>query len=136
MIMDSMAVFKNTVLTNICSYRTNGTINDVTYNSVKNMTDIYNSLPDGLEYIGSDCFYYTRSLSYIYIPASVKYIGHHAFWDAVYKEDKELHGITCINVEADEKSFEECTKGDQWRPQYDYMLFKKSVDINYSEARK
>lgn len=134
--MESMAIFKNTVLLNIYSYKTDSVINDVTYNAVDSMSEIYNSLPEGLEYIGSDCLYYARGLSYLYIPSTVKYIGHHAFWDAVYKENGELKGVTAINVAADEEAFKDCETGDQWRPQYDYMLFKKSVDINYSAQRQ
>ncbi|MGN0521962.1 MAG: leucine-rich repeat protein, partial [Eubacterium sp.] len=103
--MESMAVFKNTVLLNIYSYTTDSAITDVTYKSIDSMSSIYNSLPEGLEYIGSDCFYYNRGLTYMYIPSSVTYIGHHAFWDAVYKEDKELKGISEINVAADEQTF-------------------------------
>ncbi|MCD7723435.1 MAG: leucine-rich repeat domain-containing protein [Clostridiales bacterium] len=136
-VMESMAVFKNTVLLNIYSYTADGVITDVTYAATEQMASIYNSLPEGLEYIGSDCFYYTRALSYIYIPASVTYIGHHAFWDAVYKENGELYGISAINVALDEETWKNnVTTGDQWRPQYDYNLFKKSVDINYSAARE
>ncbi len=134
--MESMAVFKNTVLLNIYSYTTDNVINDVTYKAIPQMKSVYNSLPEGLEYIGSDCFYYCRELSYMYLPTSVKYIGHHAFWDSVYKEDGELKGITSIDTGADEKQFESVEKGDQWRGQYDYMLFKKSVDVNYSAQRK
>lgn len=134
--MESMAVFKNTVLLNVFSYKTDKEITDVTYKAIDSMSEVYNSLPEGLEYIGSDCFYYTRGLSYLYIPSSVKFIGHHAFWDAVYKENDELKGITAIDVGADEKTFEKCETGEQWRPQYDHMLFKKSVDLNYSAQRK
>ncbi|MFR5875339.1 MAG: leucine-rich repeat protein [Eubacterium sp.] len=135
--MESMAVFKNSVLLNIYSYTADNEIKDVTYKAIDSMANIYNSLPEGLEYIGSDCFYYTRGLSYMYIPSSVTYIGHHALWDAVYKEGDELMGITEIDVAADEASFESnCETGDQWRPQYDYMLFKKSVSLNYSAERK
>lgn len=135
--MESMAVFKNTVLLNVYSYTTDTPITDVTYKAVDSMKSVYNSLPEGLEYIGSDCFYYCRGLSYMYIPSSVTYIGHHAFWDAVYKENKELKGIVSIDAGADENTFENnCETGDQWRPQYDYMLFKKSVDVNYSADRK
>lgn len=134
--MESMAVFKNTVLLNIYSYTTDTVINDVTCKAIPQMKSVYNSLPEGLEYIGSDCFYYCRELSYMYLPTSVKYIGHHAFWDSVYKEDGELKGITSIDTGADEKQFESVEKGDQWRGQYDYMLFKKSVDVNYSAQRK
>ena len=134
--MESMAVFKNTVLLNVFSYTTDEPITDVTYNAIGSMKTVYNSLPEGLEYIGSDCFYYCRGLSYLYIPGSVKYIGHHAFWDAVYKENDELKGITAINTPLSEEELEKVEKGDQWRPQYDYMMFKKSVDINYSTQRQ
>ena len=85
---------------------------------------------------GADCLYYCRNLSYIYIPSSVTYIGHHALWDAVYKEDKELKGLTSINVGADEETFSNVETGDEWRPKYNYMLFNKSVDINYSAERQ
>lgn len=134
--MESMAVFKNTVLLNVFSYTTDEPITDVTYKAIDSMKTVYNSLPEGLEYIGSDCFYYCRGLSYLYIPGSVNYIGHHAFWDAVYKEDDELKGITAINTPLSEEEFKAVETGDQWRPQYDYMLFKKSVDINYSTERQ
>lgn len=134
--MESMAVFKNTVLQNVYSYTTDSAITDVTYKAVDSMKTVYNSLPEGLEYIGSDCFYYCRNLSYMYIPSSVTYIGHHAFWDAIYKENKELKGITVINTGADEETFNNVETGDEWRPKYDYMLFKKSVDINYSAERQ
>lgn len=135
--MDNMAVFKNTVLTNIFTYTTDTPITDTTYKAVDCMKTIYSSLPQSLEYIGSDCLYYTRALNYMYIPKNVKTIKHHAFWDAVYKEDKELRGITYFDVEADEESFNaNVTTGDQWRPQYDYMAFKKSVPVNYGVAER
>lgn len=134
--MESMAVFKNTVLLNVFSYATEKPINDVTYKAINSMKTVYNSLPEGLEYIGSDCFYYCRGLDYMYIPSSVSYIGHHAFWDAIYEEDDELKGITAINTPLSEEEFSNVETGDQWRPQYDYMLFKKSVDVNYSTERK
>lgn len=134
--MESMAIFKNTVLLNVYSYTTDKQITDVTYKAIDSMSTVYNSLPEGLEYIGSDCFYYCRGLDYMYIPASVNYIGHHAFWDAIYEEDDELKGITAINTPLSEEEFSKIETGDQWRPQYDYMLFKKSVDINYSAERK
>jgi hypothetical protein len=135
--METMAVFKNTVLLHVYSYTTENDISDVTYKAIDSMASVYNSLPEGLEYIGSDCFYYCRGLDYLYLPSSVNYIGHHAFWDAVYKENDELKGITEINSGADEETFKEnCETGDQWRPQYDYMLFKKSVDVNYGATRQ
>lgn len=134
--MESMAVFKNSVLLNLYSYTAADVITDVTYKAVESMSSVYNSLPRGLEYIGSDCFYYCRGLTYIYIPSTVSYIGHHAFWDAVYKENGNLYGITEINAEADEEAFNQIETGDEWRPKYDYMLFRKSVDVNYSAERQ
>lgn len=135
--MDNMAIFKNTVLVNLYSYKTNGVINDTTYKAIDSMSEVYASLPEGLEYIGNDCMYYLRGLSYMYIPSTVTHIGHHALWDAVYKEDKELKGVALINMGMSEEEFNEsCETGDQWRPQYDYMLFKKSVDLNFSAERE
>lgn len=96
---------------------------------------VYPSLPEGLEKIGSDCFTKDRGLTYMYIPSSVKYIGHHAFWDAVYKEDGELHGISQMNVACDESAFKSGEIGSSWLPKYDYMLFKKNIDVNYNAER-
>ncbi len=134
--MENMAIFKNTVLVNIYSYKTNTKITDTTYKAMDSMTEIYASLPEGLEFIGSDCMYYCRALAYMYIPSSVKEIKHHAFWDACYKEDKELKGITYLDVGATEEEFDKVKTGDQWKAQYDYMLFKKSIDVNYGAKRK
>ena len=134
--MESMAVFKNESLQNLYSYTTDDVITDTTYKAIDSMASVYDSLPEGLEYIGSDCFYYCRQLGYMYVPASVTYIGHHAFWDMCYK-DGEIKGMLEINVGADEDTFNNnVEKGDQWRPWYDYMLFKKSIDINYSAERR
>lgn len=136
-VMDNMAIFKNTVLNNIFSYKTEAGVTDTTYKGIDGMTEIYASLPEGLEFIGSDCFYYLRGLSYMYVPSSVKTIKHHAFWDAVYKENDELHGVTYIDTGWSEDDFKaSVTTGDQWRPQYDYMLFKKSIDVNYGATRQ
>lgn len=96
----------------------------------------YPSLPDGLEEIGSDAFSYDQDLTYLYIPASVKHIGHHAFWDCVYKQDDGLAGLAEINVQASESDFHKNTStGDDWKPKYDYMLFKKAVDVVYDAQR-
>ncbi len=136
--MGNMALFKDTALINIYTYKTDSEITDTTYKAIDSMTEIYPSLPEGLEHIGSDCFYYLRGLNYFYIPASVNYIGHHAMWDTVYKEDKELKGVKLVNMgAADEATFKaNCETGIQWRGQYDYMLFKKSVDLNFGAVRE
>lgn len=141
--METLSVFqlhepkdKSPSLENIYTYKTNGVISDTSYKAKDSFSEIYLSLPEGLEYIGSDALSYNQAMSYIYIPSSVTYIGHHAFWDDVYKEDNQLKGISVINVAASEAEFDNVEVGDQWRPQYDYMLFKKSVDVNYGVERQ
>lgn len=97
----------------------------------------YASLPDGLQYIGSDAFSYDQGLQYMFIPDSVTFIGHHAFWESVYKEDGELAGITAIHTSMDAETFKkQVHTGDQWRPEYDYMLFKKAVAVQYAAERE
>lgn len=98
--------------------------------------EIYLSLPETLEFIGSDAFSYNQNLQYVFIPASVKEIGHHAFWDTCFKEDGEIKGVSVMKVAASEEKFGELTVGDNWIPQYDYLLFKKNIDINYSATRE
>lgn len=131
----TMALFKNTALTNIYTYTCDAPITDTTYKAIDQMTSVYASLPNGLEFIGSDAFYYTRGLVYMYLPESVTTIKHHAFWDAAFKntDTKQIEGVTAINTPlANKDEFEsKVTTGDQWRPQYDYMAFKKSIDVNY-----
>lgn len=121
--METMSFFRATQLDYVYSYRSDGSL--------------YNSLPEGLEYLGSDAFSYCQELDYVYIPASVSYIGHHAFWDTVYKEKGELKGVTEVNVAREKKDFKKNVDcGDQWRPKYDYLLFKKNVEVNYGAIRK
>ena len=134
--IETFAVFKNTVLLNIFSYTVDGENSDTTADAINSMTLIYPSLPEGLTYIGSDAFTYDQGLSYLFIPASVTHIGHHAFWDTCYKDGGEVKGIAQINAAADEETFKtNVERGDQWRPQYDYHLLKKSVDVNYGAVR-
>ena len=72
----------------------------------------------------------------MYIPKSVKTIGHHAFWDTVYKQDGEVKGLSVMNVELSEDEFKNGTElGDQWLPKYDYKLLKKTIDVKYSKSR-
>ena len=122
--IQTLGFFKSTRLANVYSY-------------IATPDDAYISLPNSLTRIESDAFSYDQDLTYMFIPKNVEYIGHHAFWDTVYDEDGELHGITEIFVELSEDDFhKKVTCGDQWRGKYDYRLFKKSVDVNYSAERK
>nr|MCR4593988.1 hypothetical protein [Clostridiales bacterium] len=88
-----------------------------------------------------DAFTKDRGLTYMYIPASVKYIGHHAFWDSVYKEknddnDNDLKGITKMNIACSKEEFDKLEIGSSWRPKYDYLLFKKTIDTEYNAERQ
>ena len=123
-------------LENVYTY-TAKNVGDPHFTDESALGDVYISLPEGLQYIGSDAFSYNQNLSYVYIPESVTHIGHHAFWDTCYKEDGQLKGVTVMNVEKAESEFTNETEiGDNWIPQYDYLLFKKDIDIKYETARQ
>ncbi len=122
-------------LSNVYTYK-NDNVTDTHFTDVKALGDVYLSLPEGLEFIGSDSFSYNQNLQYVYIPSSVKEIGHHAFWDTCYKEGGEIKGIAVMNVAVSEEDFASKTVGDNWIPQYDYMLFKKNIEIDYSAQRE
>ncbi len=121
-------------LNNVYTY-TAKDVTDTAFTSEEALGEIYISLPEGLEYIGSDAFSYNQELQYLYIPSSVTYIGHHAFWDCVYKQNGEIKGVGSIDTSVSEDAFKAVEQGDQWRPQYDTGLFKKSVGINYGTQR-
>lgn len=110
-------------------------VEDTHFTSNKTLGEVYLSLPEGLEFIGSDAFSFNQNLQYMFIPDSVKEIGHHAFWDTCYKEDGEIKGVSVMNVAVSEEQFESLTVGDNWIPQYDYLLFKKNIDVSYSAER-
>lgn len=133
--LGTLAFFDAGQIRDIYSYKNSGEIKVTDYTSVDSLKEIYKSLPDGLEKIGSDCFTKDRGLSYMYIPSSVIYIGHHAFWDCVYKENGDLVGISEINIQRSEEDFNQVQIGKPWLPKYDYMLFKKNVNLNYSAER-
>ena len=132
----TLGFFDTGNLQNIYSYKTDTEVTETAYTSDEALGKVYPSLPEGLERIGSDCFTHSRGLTYMYIPSSVTYIGHHAFWDMVYKEGKELKGLAQMNVAADEATFKQGEIGGQWLPKYDYLLFQKNVDVNYSATRE
>ena len=121
-------------LSNVYTYKNNN-VTDTHFTTEEALGEIYLSLPEGLEFIGSDAFSYNQNLQYVYIPSSVKEIGHHAFWDTCYKEGGEIKGVAVMNVAVSEDAFAELTVGDNWIPQYDYLLFKKNIDISYSAQR-
>lgn len=122
-------------LENVFTYKASD-VTDPHFTGVEALGEVYLSLPEGLEFIGSDAFSYNQNLQYMYIPSSVTHIGHHAFWDDCYKEDGELKGVTVMNVAQSEEDFSKNTVGDDWLPEYDYLLFKKPIEVNYSVERQ
>ncbi len=122
-------------LVNVYTYKSDK-VTDTHFTTKKALGEVYNSLPEGLDFIGSDAFSYNQALSYVYIPESVTHIGHHAFWDTVYKEDGELKGVTKIGVAFSEDEFNNLEIGDDWKPKYDYLLFKKSVETVFEAERQ
>lgn len=134
--IETLAFFEIPLIENIYSYKATSPVTDSHYVSDEALGTVYNSLPEGLEYIGSDAFSYNREMKYMYIPSSVKYIGHNAFWDTCYKDGKELKGIVKMNVALSEEEFEKAVEtGNDWCPKYDFLLFKKSIDIEYGVTR-
>lgn len=135
-VIETLGFFEIPLLENIYSYKPAAEVTESHFVSQEALGQVYNSLPEGLEYIGSDAFSYNQAMNYVYIPESVTHIGHHAFWDTVYKEGDELKGVSVINVARSEEDFKDAVEtGDSWRPQYDYMLFKKSIDVAYGAER-
>lgn len=134
--IETLAFFEIPLLENVYSYKTGSAVADSHYVSDEALGTVYNSLPEGLEFIGSDAFSYNREMKYMFIPSSVTYIGHNAFWDTCYKDGKELKGIVKMNIALSEEEFESAVEaGNDWCPKYDFLLFKKSIDIEYGATR-
>ena len=73
----------------------------------------------------------------MFVPASVKQIDHHAFYNMAFKSGDVIEGLAMVNAELSEDSFKENTKtGDSWLPKIDAGLFEKNVDVVYSSERK
>ncbi len=73
-------------------------------------------LPDGLEYISEDAFSYCFSMTgALYIPDSVKEIGHHAFYECNVKNDN-YDGELFFYLGAKDK--EEINLGTRWMPKH------------------
>lgn len=117
------------------SYTTENVIKETSYEAAEGL-NIYLSLPEGLEYIGTDAFSENSSMNYIYIPSSVKFIGHHAFWKCCYAQDGEIKGVSALNIALSKEEFEKNVEtGDQWVPIYNHNLLKK-IPVEYGATRK
>ena len=133
--LESMCFFRNWHLESVRTY--SGAVPQIQNGRYPENINDKDSLPDSLIYIGSDAFNSAICITYMYIPANVTYIGHHAFWDAARKENGNLIGIYELHAALDESAFKDRVEtGDQWTGQYDSGLFPKNVPVLYGEARK
>ena len=129
--LETLALFRNWHLERVDTYT--GTVAE---GELPADEQIKPSLPDSLTYIGSDCFNSAIEMDYMYIPANVTYIGHHAFWGAARNEKGSLIGLYEIHAALDEETFKtKVEAGDQWTGQYDKGLFPKNVPVIYGEDR-
>ena len=134
--IETLGLFKCTSLEHIFTYTHPAQPEALADVSVL-LKDAYPSLPESLETIGSDALTGNQGLSYLFIPAGVTYIGHHAFWDTCYKEDGELRGVSEICIALDEDTFRaQTTLGDHWRPQISTGLFPKNIAVRYGAVRE
>ncbi len=131
-VFETMALFRNWHLCEIYSYD-----GKVEPGVIPDAADCKNSLPDSLREIGSDCFNSDIELDYMYIPAGVEKIGHHAFWGAARKEPNGFNGLYEIHVQLSEEEFKsKVSCGDQWTGEYDNGAFPKRVPVVYGETRQ
>ena len=134
--IETMAITKNWWMTDIYSYESSTAEEGETgFSAISKLSGVYKSLPDGLEYIGSDAMSYNRVCQYLRIPSSVKYIGHHAFWDCVEKIDGNLSGYKVINISMTEEEFDAIEIGNNWLPQYDNGLLDKKVELVFGAEK-
>lgn len=133
--VENLGFFEMPNMKDFYTYVTEAAVEDTSYEAAEGL-NTYLSLPEGLEYIGTDAFSYNKCMNYIYIPSSVKFIGHHAFWESCYEEGGEIKGIPELNIALSKEEFKETVEtGDQWTPIYDHNLLRK-IPVNYSAERK
>lgn len=134
--IETMAFFKCWYLADIYSYESSTAGDETGYPAVEKLSGIYRSLPEGIEILGSDAMSYNRSCNHLRIPSSVKEIGHHAFWDTVYKKDDgSFDGYEKIYISMSKEEFEKIKIGDNWLPHYDNGLFNKNVELVYDAEK-
>ena len=133
--VENLGFFEMPNVRDFLTYITENAVEDTSYKAAEEL-NTYLSFPEGLEYIGTDAFSYNPSMNYVYIPASVKFIGHHVFWNSCYEEGGEIKGIPELNIALSKEEFKENVEtGDQWTPIYNHNLLKK-IPVNYGAERK
>lgn len=134
--IETMAITKNWWMTDIYSYeKSEAEEGETGFSAISKLSGVYKSLPDGLEYIGSDAMSYNRVCNYLRIPASVKEIGHHAFWDCAQKNNGVVEGYSVINISMTEEEWKNVKAGNNWLPQYDNGAFDKKVELVFGAEK-
>ncbi len=136
--IETMAIMRNWWMTDIYSYESStADVGETGFSAIAKLSGVYKSLPDGLEYIGSDAMSYNRTCNYLRIPSSVTYIGHHAFWDTVEKSGDGFNGYFKVHVSMTEEEFKSNVEaGDQCFPEYDSGLLDKKVELIYGAEKE
>lgn len=136
--IEFMAFFKAEKLAEVYSYTADAPITTTVYGEAKAAMKTYKSLPEGLVKIGADCFTGDSNITYMYIPASVTEIAHHAFHNTCIKnDDGSLGGISVMNIAKSEDDFKSSTIAkESWVPKYYKGLFERSIDKAYNCTRE
>ena len=135
--IETMAIMRNWWMTDIYSYESSTAEADETgFSAVAKLQGVYRSLPEGLEYIGSDAMSYCDDGALLRIPSTVKYIGHHAFFDTAEKKDGAFLGYEKVYIGMSEEEFKNVETGGQWIPEYDSGLLDKKVELVYGVEKE
>ncbi len=134
--IETMAIMRNWWMRDIYSYESSTAGDGETgFSAVAKLGGVYRSLPDGLEYIGSDSMSYCDDGAVLRIPSSVKYIGHHAFFDTAEKRDGGFLGYDKVYIAMSEEEFKNVETGSQWIPEYDSGLLDKKVELIFNAEK-
>lgn len=134
--IETMAIMRNWWMRDIYSYESSTAKSDETgFSAIAKLKGVYRSLPDGLEYIGSDAMSYCDDGALLRIPSSVRYIGHNAFFDTVEKKDNSFLGYEKVYISMTEEEFENVETGSQWIPEYDSGLLDKKVELVFNAEK-
>ena len=134
--IETMAIMRNWWMTDIYSYESSTAAEDETgFSAIDKLEGIYRSLPEGLEYIGSDALSYCDDGAVLRIPSTVKYIGHHAFFDTAEKRDDGFLGYDKVYIGMSEEEFKNVETGGQWIPEYDSGLLDKKVELVFDAEK-
>lgn len=135
--IETMAIMRNWWMTGIFSYESSTAEADETgFSAVAKLEGVYCSLPEGLEYIGSDAMSYCDDGAVLRIPSTIKHIGHHAFFDTADKKDGVFLGYDKVYIGMSEEEFENVETGSQWIPEYDSGLLDKKVELVYGAEKE